>query len=338
MSNEHTRLKNIERSPLHRKADASHRASGQAEASSLHAAALQQAQAAPMHVTAMLGTTDAATQARVVEQLQQERGNAYVQRLVGHLLSEPTGANRQYQVQRQNAGKERTGRITRGPGGVPAVQLGSRFRQVWHPGVRIGTNIILNIFEQGNNIMIAWYDLSRSRHEIRPMHSFQDRLEAGPVGEMRPADWRAYRLLDRVPPREWYEHRDDPVGFIMAKLETLKPGGAEEKAQVEKTLAPAAYRAAIKRLALANLVESEKQTRAFLGKGRAFFARLAKPWGPLEQKKAALEAEQTRLRRAIPQRAAGVPELPGHLPGAEPPPQGGGEVRCLRRRGDHSPG
>jgi len=286
-------------------------APGEAEADAVRDAYLKGMRPGPAQQAAVLSRADSMARARVVGWLQRELGNAYVMRLMDHVV--PSGsaqAERQHQLQRQEAKEEGRSRITQGPGGVPAVQVGKRFPLSYHPGVRIGTSIILDVFEQGEKTMIAWYDVSRSRHEIRPLDLFEDWIRAEPAVEMRPSDWRAYSLLDKVSPREWYEHRKDPVGFFMRVLEGLRPGTAEEKRQVEKTLAPAAYRAAIKRIALDNLAQGEKETREILGRGPAFFANLAKPWGPLERKKAALVAAQARLRGAAPS-VSGGPERQG---------------------------
>jgi len=213
-----------------------------------------------------------------------ELDDAWVARLVDPVVPSRSAQDEGHpQLQRQEGKGGKRSRITQGPGDVPEVQVGRRFPIVYRAGGWRGTSVILDVFEQGGKIMIAWYDVSRSRHEVRPLDLFEDYHRAGPTGEMRPSDWRAYSLLDKVSPREWYEHRSDPVGFLMGILETLRPGTAEEKQQVERTLAPAAYRAAIKRLALDNLAEGEKESRELLGRGPAFFASLAKPWGVMSQ-------------------------------------------------------
>ncbi|MBP1704450.1 MAG: hypothetical protein H6Q36_189 [Chloroflexi bacterium] len=243
-----------------------------------------------------LAQADGMVREGVVIRLQREVGNASVARLIDRTTRAGQAREERTALQRQGTAPEQRSAIAEGPGGVPAVRVG---RLTYHPGVRIGTTIILDVFERGGTVMLGWFDVARARHEIRPLDLFEDWLKAGPVGEAQPSEMRAYAVLDRVSPRQWYENRADPAGFLMRVLQEVRPGSAEER-PVATTLAPAAYRAAIKRLALANLADAEKQTRGLLARGPAFFASVARPWGPLEQRRARLEAEQAKLRRVAP--------------------------------------
>jgi hypothetical protein len=125
-------------------------APGEAEAEAVGDAFLRGAGPLPAGLAAGLGGADAMTRARALSRLQQERGNAYVQRVVTELTAVPGrtiersrgSARPQLRLQRQTPGavKDKGAAAAPPSTGDVAIVTGYLGRQIdnWHEGARQG--------------------------------------------------------------------------------------------------------------------------------------------------------------------------------------------------------